>query len=134
MMGGEFGGTDARKGEEIDIMEKPWPNGDKAEFTSHALHWRYGGGELSYLSTTRGIMKGFHTFGLWWDKDMYHFYIDGREVWTTDVGGICEVPLPITLSDEVDNGTWAFGGDITKAILPDRTLVDYVRVYDLVDK
>lgn len=34
------------------------------------------------------------------------------------------------LSDEV--GKW--GGDIAKAQLPDEFLVDYVRVYDLVDK
>ena len=34
------------------------------------------------------------------------------------------------LSDEI--GDW--GGDITKAKLPDKFLVDYVRVYDLVDE
>jgi hypothetical protein len=34
------------------------------------------------------------------------------------------------LSDEI--GKWA--GDITKVKLPDRFLVDYVRVYDLVDE
>jgi len=39
------------------------------------------------------------------------------------------VPLYIKLSDEI--GDW--GGDITKAKLPDKFLVDYVRVYDLVD-
>jgi hypothetical protein len=33
------------------------------------------------------------------------------------------------LSDEI--GSWA--GDITKAKLPDQFLVDYVRVYDVVD-
>jgi hypothetical protein len=38
------------------------------------------------------------------------------------------VPQYMILSDEV--GPWA--GDIGKAKLPDRVLVDYVRVYDLV--
>jgi hypothetical protein len=37
--------------------------------------------------------------------------------------------LYIKLSDEI--GDWA--GDISKAKLPDRFLVDYVRVYDTVD-
>jgi len=37
--------------------------------------------------------------------------------------------LYIKLSDEI--GDW--GGDITQAKLPDRFLVDYVRVYDLVE-
>jgi hypothetical protein len=36
----------------------------------------------------------------------------------------------LLLSDEV--GKWA--GDITTARLPDEFLVDYVRVYDLVDE
>ena len=40
------------------------------------------------------------------------------------------MPLGIKLSDEI--GKW--GGDILKAELPDRLLVDYVRVYDLVEK
>ncbi len=38
--------------------------------------------------------------------------------------------LDVKLSDEV--GKW--GGDIGKAKLPDRFVVDYVRVYDLADR
>ena len=53
-----------------------------------------------------------------------------KEPWRTEAGGVCQVPLYIKLSDEV--GKW--GGDIRKARLPDRFLVDYVRVYDLVEK
>jgi len=40
------------------------------------------------------------------------------------------VPLYLKLSDQA--GSW--GGDVSKAKLLDRFLVDYVRVYDLVDK
>jgi hypothetical protein len=40
------------------------------------------------------------------------------------------VPEYLLLSDEV--GDW--GGDITKAKLPDEFQVDYVRVYDLADR
>jgi len=43
---------------------------------------------------------------------------------------VCQVPLYIKLSDEV--GDWA--GDIKKVKLPDEFLVDYVRVYDLVER
>lgn len=42
---------------------------------------------------------------------------------------MCQVPQYMLRSDEI--GSWA--GDITKAKLPDRLLVDYVRVYDAVD-
>jgi hypothetical protein len=51
-------------------------------------------------------------------------------MWRTKAGGVCQVPLYIKFSDEV--GKW--GGDINKAKLPDRFLVDYVRVYDLTDR
>jgi len=53
------------------------------------------------------------------DGQQYVFYVDGREMWRTKAGGVCQVPLYIKLSDEV--GNW--GGDIKKATLPDRFLV-----------
>jgi len=70
-------------------------------------------------------MEGFHTFGLNWTRDEYVFYVDGKETWRTNAGGVCQVPLYIKLSDEV--GEW--GGDIATAELPDEFLVDYVRVW-----
>ena len=75
-------------------------------------------------------MEGFHTFSLWWKNDEYIFYVDGKETWRTKDGGVCQVPLYIKISDEI--GNWA--GDIKKAELPDKFIVDCVRVYDLVDK
>lgn len=57
------------------------------------------------------------------------FYVDGEEVWPTDAGGVCQVPLYIKLTGEI--GDWA--GDISKAKLPDYFVVDYVRVYDVVN-
>jgi hypothetical protein len=42
---------------------------------------------------------------------------------------VSQVPGYLKLSDEI--GNWA--GDITQAQLPDQFLVDYVRVYTLVD-
>ena len=121
-------GDDGRDGTEIDIMEKPWLD-DRVQ---HALHWDGYGKEhksAGHVSKTPGVMDGFHTFALWWKDDEYVFYIDGKEKWRTNAGGVCRVPLYVKLSDEV--GKW--GGDIADAKLPDRCLVDYVRVYDLVD-
>ncbi len=122
-------GDEGRDGTEIDIMEKPWLN-DRVQ---HALHWDgYGEHHRSEgkVSEVPGVMDGFHTFSLWWSKDRYVFYVDGKETWRTTAGGVCRAPLYIKLSDEV--GKW--GGDIGKAKLPDRFVVDYVRVYDLVDR
>jgi beta-glucanase (GH16 family) len=122
-------GNEGRDGTEIDIYEKPWLD-DRVQ---HTLHWDgYGKAHKSKgkVVTVPRIMHGWHTFGLWWKPSEYVFYVDGKETWHTNAGGVCQVPEYIKLSDEI--GTWA--GDIKNAKLPDRFLVDYVRVYDLVEK
>ena len=121
-------GDQGRDGTEIDIMEKPWLD-DRLNF---ALHWDgYGKDHRSQAKVVKapGVMEGFHTFALWWKPDEYVFYVDGKEMWRTAAGGVSQVPEYIKLSDEI--GKW--GGDISKAKLPDHFLVDYVRVYDLTD-
>lgn len=122
-------GNEGRDGTEIDIMEKPWLD-DRLNF---ALHWDgYGKAHKSKgkIASVPGVQEGFHTFSLWWKTDEYVFYVDGKELWRTNAGGVCQEPQYLKLSDEI--GDWA--GKITKAKLPDQFLVDYVRVYDLVDK
>lgn len=119
-------GNGAVDGAEIDIFEKPWLD-DRVQQT---LHWDGYGAEhqsQGHVAEQPGVMDGWHTFGLWWAEDAYRFYIDGRETWRTDAGGICREPLYLKLSDEI--GSWA--GKIDEAALPDEFLVDYVRVYDL---
>lgn len=74
-------------------------------------------------------MTGFHTFAVWWRPDGCIFYVDGRQTWRTNAVGVSQTPGFVLLSDEI--GSWA--GDIDKGRLPDEYLVDYVRVYDLVD-
>lgn len=118
---------EGRDGTEIDIMEKPWLD-DRVQ---HALHWDgYGRHHQSEGRVVHvpGVLDGFHTFALLWKPEEYVFYVDGKETWRTRAGSVCQVPLYIKLSDEV--GKW--GGDIRDADLPDRFLVDDVRVYDLV--
>jgi len=117
-------GNEGRDGTEIDIMEKPWRNDD----IQHALHWDgYGKHHRSKgrKVTVPGVSKGWHTFGLHWKPDEYVFYVDGKETWRTDAGGVSRVPAFVKLTEEI--GSW--GGDIRKAKLPDHFLVDYVRVF-----
>jgi len=121
------GGMD---GTEIDIMEKPWLD-DRVQ---HTLHWDgYGKAHKSkgFVSKNPGIMEGWHTYALLWTPDEYVWYVDGKERWRSNAGGVCQVPLYLKLSDELQFGGWA--GDVRKATLPDEFLTDYVRVYDLVD-
>ena len=117
-------------GTEIDIMEKPWMD----ERVQHTLHWDgYGKhhGSAGHVSKNPGIMDGWHTFSLLWTPDEYVFYVDGEEEWRTSAGGVCQVPLYLKLSDEIQFDSWA--GDIRDSTVPDEFLTDYVRVYDLVD-
>lgn len=61
-----------------------------------------------------------------WLPTEYVFYVDGKEVWRSDAGGVSQVPEFLKLTNEI--GMWA--GDIKSAQLPDYFEVDYVRVYD----
>jgi beta-glucanase (GH16 family) len=119
---------EGRDGTEIDIFEKPFLD-DRVQQT---LHWDgYGEKHKSegFVAEVPGVMDGWHTFSLLWTPEEYVFYVDGEETWRTSAGGVCQVPLYLKISDEI--GEWA--GDIRKAALPDDFLVDYVRVYDLID-
>ena len=73
------------------------------------------------------LCKCFHDYGLLWMPEEYVFYVDGREIWRTQAGGVSQVPEYLKLTDEI--GAW--GGDIKKADLPDYFEVDYVRVFEL---
>jgi len=122
-------GNQGKDGTEIDIMEKPWLQ-DKI---TQNLHWDGYGDSHKHAGTQvtiPGVSEGFHTFGLHWKPDEYIFYVDSKVTWRTSAGGVSQVPQFIKLTEEI--GKW--GGDITKAKLPDYFVVDYVRVYDTVDQ
>jgi len=122
-------GDEGRDGTEIDIMEMPYRDG---RLTSN-LHWDGYGKEHKSDGTVFSrpeILEGFHTYGLWWKPDEYVFDVDGKETWRSSAGGVCQAPLYLKLTVEI--GNWA--GDIRKAELPEEWLIDYVRVYDLVEE
>lgn len=119
-------GNDGRDGTEVDIVECPWRKKDEV---SHALHWDgYNEDHQSegHHVAIPGINEGFHTYAVDWSEDGYIFFIDGKETWRTDAGGGCTNELYLMLSDEM--GGWS--GDPGKAEnLPDKTLIDYIRVW-----
>ena len=122
-------GDDGRDGTEIDIIEVPWRDG---RLTIN-LHWDgYGKDHKSAGSETTipALTEGFHDYGLLWLPEEYVFYVDGKAVWRSKAGGVCQVPEYLKLTEEI--GKW--GGDIGQAQLPDFFEVDYVRVYDLAQK
>jgi beta-glucanase (GH16 family) len=115
---------------EIDIMERPWLD-DRIQ---HTFHWGPTGpghkssGEVAHVPD---VAEGWHTFTLLWTPEEYAFYVDGKETWRPRGVPIWREPLYLLLTDEIEFKGWA--GDVRNATLPDEFLVDYVRVYDLVD-
>jgi beta-glucanase (GH16 family) len=91
------------------------------------LHWN-GYGKLHKRSPATekiaGLSSGFHTFGVEWRADGYAFFVDGKKTHETK-DAVSATDQYILISGEV--GPW--GGDITKAKLPDEVVFDYVRVY-----
>jgi beta-glucanase (GH16 family) len=113
-----------QSGTEIDIIERPTKHRNTA---FHFLHWNGYGDQHKKLGIGKvipGLDDGFHVFGLEWTPEEYIFYVDGVETWRTREA-ISHIDEYLILSLEI--GEW--GGDITKADLPDRIEVDYVRVY-----
>jgi beta-glucanase (GH16 family) len=122
-----------RDGTEIDIMEKAWT----LSRIQHALHWD-GYGDYHKSASQKVEFKelndgDWHIIRLDWYPNVYVFFVDGKETWRTNAGGVCQVPNFIIFSDEIGNSGsspegWG-GGPITEAKLPDYFIIDYVRVY-----
>jgi hypothetical protein len=125
-----------RDGTEIDIVERAW----LIDRVQHALHWDgYGEAHRSAAQAVTGAGLadgGWHTFRLDWYPDVYVFFVDGKETWRTDAGGVSQAPNFVILSDEIGNfgiGREEWGvGPIAGAALPDYFYVDYVHVYEYV--
>ncbi|MEZ5997794.1 MAG: glycoside hydrolase family 16 protein [Hyphomonas sp.] len=124
-----------RDGTEVDIAELFGWN-DKVH---NALHWDgYGAAHQIAARDTivPGIRKGWHTFALEWTPDEYVFFVDGKETWRTDAGGVCQTPLRVKFSGEiattapVANKWWSQMP--APGNFPDEFVVDWVRVYERV--
>ncbi len=120
------GDDPSRHGAEIDIMECFRKLGN--DIVSHNVHWGpYGKNQHTthgMQSTLRGLGKGFHIFALEWTPEKYVFYVDGYKFYEVreGVSGINEY---IILSMELPNEPQ----DMIKAVLPDKFIVDYIKVY-----
>lgn len=124
-------GNEGRDGTEIDIFEGPYVGLNK-DSVNVALHWDgYGKAHKKANKIVTGMKLNdgnWHTYAVEWTPDVYKFYYDGKMVWETTAGGVCQIPLHLIVSDEI--GDWGGKLDIRKANLPDYMYVDYIRVYD----
>lgn len=154
-------GNDAKNaklyGGEIDIMEAPAYARKNNQVVQQALHigdYNRGTGtstfSMNWLTEDIGdIYDNFHTYGFYWDENMYKFYVDVKCVWTTSynhTGNISGVAQYLFLSTEIGGKDGVVGENPWKWILPDdKQLVtdnpkditygdfeiDYVRCYKI---
>lgn len=144
-------------GGEIDIMEAPAYARSTNEVVQQALHigdYDRGTGSsvfsINWLTEKVGdIYDSFHTYGLYWDENMYKFYVDDICVWTTSysrTGNVSGIPQYLFLSTEIGGKDGVVGENPWKGILPkNKQLVtdnpegvyygdfeiDYVRCYGI---
>ncbi len=123
-----------RTGTEIDVMESFHPG----KIVKHALHTGgYGQDRVSVMvGEDQEVDKTvFHRFGVLWDTNGYTFYIDGKEVGSSDANP-SDCPEFILISTEVVGyrSTERRATDTAIKALGDTFLVDYVRVFDLCEK
>ncbi len=118
---------EGRDGTEIDIIESIY---NESCTGNSALHWDGYNAAHQTVSKTYQNMDiydgAFHKFALEWSETEYVFYVDDVEMWRTDAGGVCQVPLYMKLSMEA--APWA--GFLDDDSLPKQMLVDYVLVTD----
>lgn len=119
-------GNGGRDGTEIDIMESPYyPQSainQTLNWDGYGVHHKYEGKKVY----GENLYEGFHTYGLEWTEEEYIYYIDGKETWRTEGGGICENPLYMKVSVEI--GPWVCA--LNEEALPSEMVVDYVRAYE----
>lgn len=117
---------------EIDILERPHPDGDKQYEDLREKYWI----TMHYDNYLYDLHKKFHTkpilldpynwheFGIEWTKEYIHFLLDGKIV-ATQTENIPNQPEIFILSYGL--GGWI--GKINDQQLPGKMQVDYVRWY-----
>lgn len=121
-------------GTELDIMECFTPG----NIVAHNAFTGGYGFDMKHASTGGNVNvdpKEFHTFGMLWDKTGYTFYIDGVEDGKI-TNYVSHRPEFILISTEVKGYRNADHRPIEAAYhsIGDTFLVDYVRVFDIIEE
>lgn len=102
------------------------------DIVSYNVHWAYGPNQQTthgMQSYRKGVSQGFHTFALEWFPDKYIFYVDGLKYYEV-ASGVSNIEQYLILSMEYPGKR----EELLKTIFPDVFTIDYVRVYQKVDK
>jgi beta-glucanase (GH16 family) len=121
---------------EVDIMEHIGREPDKTYSTIHApAYFGAGGFGSAYTLPGGDFAAAFHTYAVDWNSTGMRFTVDGNVVHTVDRAAleatrgpwVFDHPFFIILNNAV-GGDWP-GPPDASTVLPQRMLVDYVRVY-----
>ncbi|MDR1928407.1 MAG: glycoside hydrolase family 16 protein, partial [Oscillospiraceae bacterium] len=102
------------------------------------IHWD--GYDTFYGSTGKvtdtgiNLYEGWHTYALLWTPERYTFFVDGRATWSSNGGGISQVPAFLRLTVEVrrtEYGPYSqpLGLFASTEENPAVFEIDYVKVY-----
>ena len=120
---------------EIDIMEFL---GRESHRIYGTCHWGDANGkhksEGRHIDVTPEPSKDFHVYAVNWFPDRIEFFYDDRlyftfNTGTADNGADNAFHKPFYLLINLAMGGW--GGDIDDSVLPQKYLIDYVRIYSL---
>ena len=118
---------------EIDIMEHI----NNEIITHGTLHWHNDKHVSSGGTTTCDVSK-FHNYSIEWDKEAIKWFLDGEKYWEVSIKDSINStseffkPQYIILNLAI-GGSWPKNPDET-TVFPDTMYVDYVRVYQNLDK
>ena len=120
---------------EIDIMEHVGKVPNSTYSTLHAPAYFGAGGYGSPYTIAGDFASAFHTYAVEWNQTQMKFYVDGNNFFTVDKNvlettrgpWVFDHPFYLILNNAV-GGDWPGAPDAT-TVLPQRMLVDYVRVY-----
>lgn len=148
-LGNNFGEAGWPACGELDILEMGWRDAVSAglanRYVASAAHWEYQGTHALYgrtynaaLAEPAGLNGEYHLFSMNWSPDSITTYLDGKVLWTMDIGldscVDCEElhePHFIILNVAV-GGTYTglLNQEQITAPLPAEMHVDFVRIYD----
>lgn len=87
------------------------------------------------FSTGNNPYEEYNTYGLEWNENEYIFYINGKETFRTDYGGVSQNEEYVILSVEMrgENGIPSQRENAPSQELESQFIVDYVKVYQYKD-
>ena len=123
-----------KNGAELDVFESPYFGTKNSNMVSSNIHIDGYNEHHQAKGSKKFLLKGdpyseFNTYGLEWNAEGYTFYINGEKTFSTDWGGVSEVPEFMILSVEVGGNDGIPQTNPLDGIDNSEFIVDYVRAY-----